>query len=142
MITLKLWSDQHRRTPIDIFVYEPFDFAKEFATAMTVEVFPRLTRTCSFPGNIAKNEARRWPRAGFNRYRGVTAKSVKTLEPIKADWKWGCPEGSRELDRLLDRQLTFCEKLEWLEEAEALSLHLRANRESQSNDNYRQRGER
>jgi hypothetical protein len=53
---------------------------------------------------------------------------VKTLEPIKADWKWGCPEGSRELDRLLDRQLTFCEKLEWLEEAETLSLHLRANR--------------
>lgn len=66
---------------------------------------------------------------------------MKTLEPIKADWKWGSPEGSRELDRLLDRQLTFCEKLEWLEEAETLSLRLRANRESQSNDNYRQRGE-
>jgi hypothetical protein len=42
MITLKLWSDQHQRTPIDIFVYEPFDFAKEFATAMTVEVCPGL----------------------------------------------------------------------------------------------------
>ena len=66
---------------------------------------------------------------------------MKTHEPIKADWKWGSPEGSRELDRLLDRQLTFSEKLEWLEEAETLSLHLRANRESQSNDNYRQRGE-
>jgi hypothetical protein len=26
MITLKLWSDQHQRTPVDIFVYEPFDF--------------------------------------------------------------------------------------------------------------------
>jgi hypothetical protein len=60
---------------------------------------------------------------------------VKTLESIKADWKWGPPEGSRELDRLLDRQLTFCEKLEWLEEAETLSLHLRANREARSNDN-------
>jgi len=54
---------------------------------------------------------------------------VKTLEPITADWKWGTPEGSRELDRLLDRQLTFCETLEWLEEAETLSLHLRANRD-------------
>jgi hypothetical protein len=54
--------------------------------------------------------------------------AVKTLEPIKADWKWGSPEGSRELDRLLDRQLTFCEKLEWLEEAETLSLRLRARR--------------
>ncbi len=66
--------------------------------------------------------------------RGVTEKSVKTLEPIKADWKWGPPEGSRELDRLLDRQLTFCEKLEWLEEAETLTLRLRANRGSRSND--------
>ena len=26
MIVLKLWSDAHRRTPIDVFVYEPFDF--------------------------------------------------------------------------------------------------------------------
>ena len=40
----------------------------------------------------------------------------------------GTPRGKRELDRLLDRQLTFCEKLEWLEEAETLSLHLRARR--------------
>ena len=40
MITLKLWSDQHQRTPVDIFVYEPFDFAKEYATAMTLEVSP------------------------------------------------------------------------------------------------------
>ena len=30
MVTLKLWNDQHQRTPIDIFVYEPFDFAKEY----------------------------------------------------------------------------------------------------------------
>jgi hypothetical protein len=42
MITLKLWSDEHQRTPIDIFVYEPFDFAKEFANAMTAEVCPGL----------------------------------------------------------------------------------------------------
>ena len=42
MITLKLWSDEHQRTPVDIFVYEPFDFAKEFATALTVEVCPSL----------------------------------------------------------------------------------------------------
>ena len=47
---------------------------------------------------------------------------------IKANWKWGPPEGSRALDRLLDPQLTFCEKLEWLEEAETLSLHLRPSR--------------
>lgn len=30
MIVLKLWSDLHRRTPVDIFVYEPFDFEAEW----------------------------------------------------------------------------------------------------------------
>jgi hypothetical protein len=59
---------------------------------------------------------------------------VKTVASIKPEWKWGTPEGSREMDRLLDRQLTFREKLEWLEEAETLSLRLRADRESHSND--------
>ena len=29
MIVLKLWSDVHSRTPVDVFVYEPFDFKKE-----------------------------------------------------------------------------------------------------------------
>lgn len=33
MIELKLWSDEHRRTPVDVFVYEPFDFAQEYARA-------------------------------------------------------------------------------------------------------------
>jgi len=42
MITLKLWSDQHQRTPVDIFVYEPFDFAKEYIAAMALEVCPGL----------------------------------------------------------------------------------------------------
>jgi hypothetical protein len=51
-------------------------------------------------------------------------------EPIKPDWKWGTAEGSRELDRKLDRRLTFREKLEWLEEAETLSLNLQAARMS------------
>ncbi len=49
--------------------------------------------------------------------------------PILPDWRWGTPEGSRELDRLLDRRLTFREKLLWLEEAETLSLRLQAARE-------------
>jgi len=33
MIVLKLWSDAHRRTPVDVFVYEPFDFPSEHAAA-------------------------------------------------------------------------------------------------------------
>jgi hypothetical protein len=58
---------------------------------------------------------------------------MKSVERIKPDWRWATREGNRELDRLLDRQLTFREKLEWLEEAETLSLRFRANRDSQSN---------
>lgn len=40
MIVLKLWSDEHRRTPVDIFVYEPFDFAREIGEATVEEVCP------------------------------------------------------------------------------------------------------
>lgn len=40
MIVLKLWSDEHRRTPIDIFVYEPFDFREELKVAKQLEVYP------------------------------------------------------------------------------------------------------
>jgi hypothetical protein len=39
MIVLQLWSDLHRRTPVDVFVYEPFDFAKEMKRALRVPVF-------------------------------------------------------------------------------------------------------
>lgn len=53
-------------------------------------------------------------------------------EQITPDWRWGTAEGSRDLDRILDRRLTFREKLEWLEEAETLTLALRASREKRS----------
>jgi hypothetical protein len=39
MIVLQLWSDAHRRTPVDVFVYEPFDFAKELKRALLVPIF-------------------------------------------------------------------------------------------------------
>ena len=51
-------------------------------------------------------------------------------DAIKPDWRWGTSEGSRDLDRLLDRRLTFREKLEWLEEAETLALRFQASREA------------
>ena len=38
MIVLKLWSDEHRRTPVDVFVYEPFPFDREYEAATWVEV--------------------------------------------------------------------------------------------------------
>lgn len=54
-------------------------------------------------------------------------------DQINPDWKWGTAEGSRELDRLLDRRLTFREKLEWIEEAETLSLSFHEQRDTDSN---------
>jgi hypothetical protein len=33
MIVLRLWSGLHRRTPVNVFVYEPFDFEKELGKA-------------------------------------------------------------------------------------------------------------
>jgi hypothetical protein len=39
MVVLQLWSDEHRRTPIDVFVYEPFDFRKEWERACWLPVF-------------------------------------------------------------------------------------------------------
>ena len=54
---------------------------------------------------------------------------ISPNQPIVPDWKWGTPEGSREFDRLTDRLLTCREILEWLEEAETLSLHFQAVRE-------------
>ncbi len=42
MIVLKLWSDLHRRTPIDIFIYEPFNFDLEYAAARRENVLGAL----------------------------------------------------------------------------------------------------
>ena len=68
MITLKLWSDEHQRTPVDIFVYEPFDFTKEIRRSDDARSLLRLGGTRSFTGNIDRDEARGWPPAGLNRY--------------------------------------------------------------------------
>jgi len=38
MLVLQFWSDIHRRTPIDIFVREPFDFEKEYSDALSYEL--------------------------------------------------------------------------------------------------------
>ena len=39
MVVLQLWSDKHRRTPVDVFVYEPFDFAGEMSRALRLPVW-------------------------------------------------------------------------------------------------------
>jgi|ERR1700733_442583 len=38
MVVLQLWSDAHRRTPVDIFVYEPFNFAQKYRLAKRVKI--------------------------------------------------------------------------------------------------------
>jgi hypothetical protein len=53
---------------------------------------------------------------------------MNTPPSIPPDWKWGTSEGSREFDRMLDRQLTFREKVQWLEEAETLTLGLQSRK--------------
>ena len=45
------------------------------------------------------------------------------------DWRWSTFEGAELHTLLMGLQTTFREKLEWLEEAETLSLQFRANRE-------------
>lgn len=37
------WSEQHRETPLYIFVTEPFDFAEEYKRSIRREVAPGLT---------------------------------------------------------------------------------------------------
>ena len=38
MRVLKLWSDKYRLSPVDIFIYEPFDFVAEYARAERLEL--------------------------------------------------------------------------------------------------------
>ena len=40
MTVLNFHSDQHRETPLDVFVTEPFDFSEEYRLAMVEEVAP------------------------------------------------------------------------------------------------------
>jgi hypothetical protein len=42
MQVLQLWSDSHRETPIDIFVYEPFSFDAEYARALIKPLYGSL----------------------------------------------------------------------------------------------------
>ena len=50
------------------------------------------------------------------------------------DWRWGTFEGAELHTLLLGLTTTFREKLEWLEEAETLSLQFRANRGKSRNE--------
>ena len=55
-------------------------------------------------------------------------------------WRWGTFEGAELHTLLLGLQSTFREKLEWLEEAETLTLQLRAGREKAARETNRGAG--
>lgn len=58
MQVLQFWSEQHRETPIDIFVHEPFDFEAEYARALVKELHEGLeVRFVSIPTLIAMKQA-------------------------------------------------------------------------------------
>ena len=45
MLVLKLWSDLHGRTPVDIFIHEPFDFIDELGRTSKMELSPGTVAT-------------------------------------------------------------------------------------------------
>lgn len=61
MVVLKMWSDLHPETPLDIFVYEPFDFEAEYERAYCpLDLEGGSVHFASIPALIAmKKEAAR-----------------------------------------------------------------------------------
>ncbi len=62
MKVLQFYSDAHRETPIDVFVIEPFDFEREYQSALsgTVELpdrRPVVARYVAIPALIAMKQA-------------------------------------------------------------------------------------
>ncbi len=58
MLVLKLWSDTHRETPVDVFVYEPFDFDLEYESSLKDEREGEIgARFVSIPALIAMKAA-------------------------------------------------------------------------------------
>jgi hypothetical protein len=58
----------------------------------------------------------------------------------RPDWRWCTSEGAELHTLLLGLQTTFREKVEWLEEAETLTLRLRASREKARVKSFASRG--
>ena len=49
MQVLQFWSDEHRETPIDVFVSEPFDFVEEYGRALIKPLGSIAVRFVSIP---------------------------------------------------------------------------------------------
>ncbi|MEX1118118.1 MAG: hypothetical protein WEB60_04920 [Terrimicrobiaceae bacterium] len=58
MLVLKLWSDAYRETPVDVFVFEPFDFDREYECALQdTTMGASSARFVAIPALIAMKEA-------------------------------------------------------------------------------------
>lgn len=58
MQVLQLWSDEHRETPVDISVYEPFTFDEEYPNALVKPLYGSIeVRFVSIPTLIRMKEA-------------------------------------------------------------------------------------
>lgn len=63
MQVLNFFSDRHRETSLDVFVYEPFEFKTEYANALKIELLPGLpTRFVSIQTLIQMKESAGRPR--------------------------------------------------------------------------------
>jgi len=56
MTVLNFWSEQHRDTPVDVFVAEPFDFETEYGRALVKPLGPLAVRFVSIPSLIRMKE--------------------------------------------------------------------------------------
>jgi hypothetical protein len=92
MTVLRLWSELHRRTPIDVFAYEPFDFAEEYAAAtwekidgelktavVRCETLIAMKRSAARPQDLADvaelEGIQRLKQSGHNDERGIVRSS-------------------------------------------------------------------
>jgi hypothetical protein len=57
MTVLNFWSEQHRDTPVDVFVTEPFDFEAEYGRALVKPLGSVGVRFVSIPSLIRMKEA-------------------------------------------------------------------------------------
>ena len=56
MTVLNFWSEQHRDTPVDVFVTEPFDFGAEYGRALVKTLGSIEVRFVSIPSLIRMKE--------------------------------------------------------------------------------------
>ncbi len=79
MLVLKLWSDEHRRTPVDVFIREPFDFDEEWNRALMFQ----MNETLNVPVLCYPSLVRMKLDAGRDKDL-LDVKELKKLDPYRA----------------------------------------------------------